>query len=92
MKQSLRQMMTCRWSASRIQRYLDADPSAPLTPHEVEKLEAHLTTCEKCTQTAAEHRALHRALSLWPGKPIPDEDAVARLRAVARRIAEQVDE
>ncbi len=89
MKQSMRQMMTCHWSARRIQRYLDADPAAPLAPGEVTRLEAHLAVCEKCTQTAAEHTALHRALSLWPGRPIPDRDAVARLQAFVRHIPDQ---
>lgn len=78
---SLRQMMTCHWSARRIQRYLDADPSAALTPGEVARLESHLAVCEKCTQVAEEHRVLHRALSRWPGRPIPDPEAVSRLRS-----------
>ena len=36
---SLRRMVTCHWSARRIGRYLDHDPSAPLTPAEVKRLE-----------------------------------------------------
>lgn len=86
MMQSVRQMMTCRWSARRIQRYLDADPSALLSPGEVTRLEAHLAVCEKCSQTTAEHRALHRALSRWAA-PLPDTDAVHRLRDYARDMA-----
>ena len=82
MTQSLRQMITCHWSARRIQRYLDADPAAPLTPAEIARLEAHLATCERCTQLSEEHNALRRALSLWPGAPTADEDSVRRLRAV----------
>ena len=35
MSGTVRQMLTCHWSAQRIQRYLDADPAAPLTPGEV---------------------------------------------------------
>jgi anti-sigma factor RsiW len=88
MKQSMRQMLTCHWSARRIQRYLDADPSAPLTLDEVARLEEHLSACEKCSRTAAEHRALHRALSTWPGRPLPDEQSVARVRAFLDRIAD----
>ncbi|MFV0458318.1 MAG: anti-sigma factor family protein [Actinomycetales bacterium] len=80
MKQSLRQMITCHWSARRIQRYLDADPSAALTPGEVARIEAHLAECERCTQLSAEHRALHRALSVWPGAPTPDEQEIQRVR------------
>lgn len=80
MKQSVRQMIECHWSARRIQRYLDADPSAPLTPDEVVRLEGHLATCEKCTQVTEEHRALRRALSIWPGAAEPDIESVRRLR------------
>lgn len=81
MKQSLRQMITCHWSARHIQRYLDADPAAPLTPSEVARLEAHLAECEKCTQVTEEHRMLHRALALWPGAVRPDERSVERVRS-----------
>lgn len=81
MKQSVRQMITCYWSARRIQRYLDADPSAPLTPGEIARIEGHLAICERCTQSAEEHRALRRALSLLPGVPTPDAGSVDRLRA-----------
>ncbi|MEO5983347.1 MAG: zf-HC2 domain-containing protein [Pedococcus sp.] len=77
---SLRRMVTCHWTARHIERYLDADPAAPLTPEEVSRLESHLAICARCTQVAGEHRALHRALSLWPGRPIPDPATVERLR------------
>lgn len=89
MKQSLRQMITCLWSARRIQRYLDADPSAPLTPGEVSRLEAHVAMCEKCTQVTEEHRALRRALSMLPGAPATDEESVARVRAFLHDLTEE---
>lgn len=88
MTRSLPEMMACRWSARRIQRYLDADPAVLLAPGEVARLEGHLAVCEKCTQTAAEHRALHSALSRW-STPIPDPGAVERLRAYVRTIPDQ---
>lgn len=81
MRQSLMQMVTCRWSARRIQRYLDADPVAHLTPGEVARIEAHLAICEKCTQTAAEHRALHTALARLWGEDGLDPASTGRLRA-----------
>lgn len=77
---TVRQMLTCHWSARRIQRYLDADPAARLTPGEVARLEEHLETCERCTQVANEHRALHRALSLWSGGTEVDPGSVDRAR------------
>ncbi len=77
---TLHQMLTCHWSARRIQRYLDADPAARLTPGEISRLEGHLATCEKCTQVVTEHRALHRALSLWSGGTGVDPRSVDRVR------------
>lgn len=77
---TLKLMLTCHWSARRIQRFLDADPSAPLSPGEVTRLEAHLATCEKCNGVVIEHRALHRALSLWSGRAKVDPASVGRLQ------------
>jgi hypothetical protein len=46
MMSAIATMLTCHWSARRIQRYLDSDPATPLEPGEVRRLEAHLATCE----------------------------------------------
>lgn len=86
---TLRQMVTCHWSARRIQRYLDADPAAPLTPGEISRLEGHLATCEKCTDVVAEHRALHRALSLWSSVTAVDPRSVDRLRDFVSTISDE---
>ena len=77
---AIREMLTCHWAARRIQRYLDSDPSAPLTPDDVARLEAHLSTCEKCSGLLAENRALQRSLSLWSGGAV-DQRAVDRLHS-----------
>lgn len=79
-------MLTCHWSARRIQRYLDADPSAPLEPDEVRRLEQHLATCQRCSAEAQEHRGMRRALALWSQRRGPDPAAVARLRLAAERL------
>lgn len=89
MKQSLMQMITCHWSGRHMQRYLDADPAALLTTDEVARIEAHLAICDKCTQLAAEHRALHGALSRLIGAPGTDEESVARLRDFLSDITEE---
>jgi len=86
---TLRQMVTCHWSARRIQRYLDADPAAPLTPGEVWRLERHLSTCDKCTQLVAEHRALHRALSLWSSGTAVDPRSVQHVRDFLSTISDE---
>ena len=84
----LRQMLTCHWSGRRIERYLDADPSAPLTPAEVARLEAHLASCERCAKLAGQHHALHRALSLWSGPAYIDPAAVNRVRTFLDELTE----
>lgn len=83
---SLRRMITCHWSARRIGRYLDNDPSAPLTPTEVKRLEGHLAVCEMCSGVRNEHQALRRALSRWSQQRLPDEAALARLHDTLERI------
>lgn len=80
MIRSLRAMLRCRWAARRIQRYLDADPSAPLSAREIARLEAHLEVCAVCSSLTAQHRTLHRALSLLPGASAPEPDALERLQ------------
>lgn len=79
---TMRTMLTCHWTARRIQRYLDADPSAPLSPGEVTRLEQHVATCARCQEVARQHRVLHRALSWWSGGAGTDPAAVERLRTV----------
>ena len=84
----LARLVTCHWSARRVQRYLDADPSAPLEPAEVRRLEAHLAACEKCTRVAEDYRHLDTALSRWAARRMPDPRSVARLHAVVDRIVD----
>ena len=89
---SIRMMLTCHWSARRIQRYLDHGPSAALAPAEVRRLEAQLAICEKCTWVAAEHQALNRALSRWSGQQPPDPQSLARLHEAMDRLVNQEDQ
>ncbi len=79
-------MLTCHWSARRIQRYLDADPAALLQPGEAQRLEAHLATCEKCAAAAAEYRGLRRALARWSQRRMPDPAVTARVQLAAQRL------
>ena len=81
-------MLTCHWSARRIQRYLDADPSARLDPAEVRRLEAHLAQCDKCATLVSDYRHLNRALARWSGQRLPDRAAVERMHAVVGRLVE----
>lgn len=79
-------MLTCHWSARRIQRYLDADPAAVLDPVEVQRLEAHLARCEKCAAAAQEYRGVRRALLGWSRRLGLDPAITARARIAAERL------
>lgn len=87
MIRGLRMMLTCHWSARRIQRYLDSDPAALLDPGEVRRLEAHLAECDKCSAAAAEYREIDTALSRWALRWMPDPDSVTRMHRVIDRLA-----
>ncbi len=91
MIRSLRAMLECRWAGRRIQRYLDADPSAALTPGEIARIEAHLQVCADCASLTAQHRVLHRALSLLPGAPAPEPAVLERLQQFVTDITADVD-
>jgi anti-sigma factor RsiW len=86
---SLRRMVTCHWSARRIGRYLDNDPSAPLPPDQKRRLEEHLAVCRRCAGVTAEHRALNRALSRWSQQRLPDAAAMARMHEALERITRE---
>ncbi len=86
MMPSLSTMLTCHWSARRIQRYLDADPAALLEQGESQRLEAHLATCEKCAAAAEEYRGVRRALARWSQRRMPDPAITARVRLGAERL------
>lgn len=85
---TIARLLTCHWSARRVQRYLDADPSAALEPAEVRRLEAHLATCDRCTALAEDYRQLNTALGRWAARRMPEHRAVARLRAMVDEIVE----
>lgn len=86
MMSSLTTMLTCRWSARRIQRYLDADPSALLEPADVHRLEKHLATCERCAAAVGEFRGVRRALAGWSNRRRLDQSMAARVRLGAERL------
>jgi anti-sigma factor RsiW len=86
---TLRRMVTCRWSARRIGRYLDNDPSAPLPPAQKRRLEEHLAICQRCADVTAEHRALNRALARWSRQRLPDAATTARMHEALERITRE---
>lgn len=83
----VRTIVDCRRASSRLERYLDADPSAPLPAGERARLAAHLATCERCSRKADGHRVLRASLRGLGRRRGPDADAVARLTDLVRTIA-----
>lgn len=91
MRPGIGAMLTCRWAARRIQWYVDADPSSPLTADEERRLAAHLAICARCAELAASHRWLRATLGDTARRPQPDPASVARLRERAERIRSGAD-
>lgn len=89
MMTSLRTMLTCRWAARRVQRYLDSDPAAPLDAAEAYRLQAHLAECARCTRRVEEYQVLARALRDWSAQHAPDPARVMRLHEQAERLITQ---
>jgi anti-sigma factor RsiW len=83
---AIKTMLTCRWAARHIHSYLDADPSAPLAPQEVRRLEAHLATCQRCAAAAEDFRQVQWALARWSECRVVDPASVSRVRAVAAQL------
>lgn len=85
---TLRMVLTCRWSARRLQRCLDDDQAAPPRFRELRRLEAHLADCEKCRSAAGEYRMIGSALAQWAARTLPDQHAVERMHCVVDRLVE----
>ncbi len=86
MMTNLRAMLTCRWAARRVQRYLDNDPAAPLDPTEETRLQAHLAECARCSGRVREYQALGQELRRWSTRRAPDPTVVARLHEQAEHL------
>ncbi|ORI24323.1 zf-HC2 domain-containing protein [Rhodococcus sp. 1168] len=86
MMKTARMMLTCHWSARRLQRYLDADPAAHLDPSEVRRLEAHLAVCARCRAAEDEFRQIDGALARWTVRTMPDATSVEHARKFVDRL------
>ena len=82
MIRTVRSMLSCHFTARRLNRYLDADPAAPLSAAEVRRLEAHLAECERCAGLVADFRALRGALRGAARRLGPQPERVERMRRV----------
>lgn len=87
----MRTLMECWLAASRVERYLDADPSASLGEGERQRLVAHLAVCDRCSRAAARHQVLRASLRRLGDHHHPDDAAVARLQHLVHTIATDED-
>ncbi|MBI1352353.1 MAG: zf-HC2 domain-containing protein [Actinomycetales bacterium] len=78
-------MRECRRTARNLQRFLDRDPSAPLSEDDRRRVEAHLKECEKCRTLSEEFQALHSSLSDLGSTLAPSDEAVDRVKAALDR-------
>ncbi len=82
---SIAQMWECRRTARNLQRFLDRDPSAPLSDEDRRRVEIHLQECEKCATLSAEYRILHQWLDRLGESMEPAPEAVQRVRLALDR-------
>ncbi len=86
---ALGRMLSCHFTAKRLQRYLDADPAAPLEPAEARRLEAHLAECDRCSSAAADFRSMRWAMLRLSRLVGPDPAAVQRLHRAVDQLLEE---
>ena len=76
-------LTTCWWAARRLDRYLDADPSGPLSPTEVARVERHAAACRRCAAELAGRREVREVLREHGRRRVVDPAALHRLDALA---------
>lgn len=79
-------LTTCWWAARRLDRYVDADPSARLSGAEAARIEQHAATCRRCARDLAERRSVREALGGLGRRRPTDVATLERLDAVAARL------
>lgn len=77
-------MPECHWIRAHLIRYLDRDPSAPLSAEELTRLESHIAICDKCASISEDYRETSRALSQL--RTNVDQESIARLSASLQKL------
>jgi RNA polymerase sigma factor (sigma-70 family) len=76
-------LTTCWWTARRLDRYLDRDPSALLSSADTARLERHADACRRCARELAGRREVREALRAHDRRRPTDVGALERLDALA---------
>lgn len=79
-------MLRCHWAGARLERYLDRDPSAPLTTADITTLERHLDACARCARKADLQRTLNATLARWAAAQRPSSEVLARAQRHLARL------
>lgn len=79
----------CLQVTRRVNQYLDADPSAPLTEEEIGRIEEHLSACSDCTNVVADLRQIREMLR---EQHRVDEDSLARVQRSWEQYGEKLRE
>ncbi len=82
---SIRQLRECRRTARNLQRFLDRDPSAPLSEEDRRRVQVHLSECEKCATLSSEYQALHTSLQQLGSAMAPEPEVVDRVKEALNR-------
>lgn len=77
-------MPECHWVRAHLIRYLDRDPSAPLSNEELARLESHIAICDKCISISEEYRETSQALSQF--RTQVDKEAIERLSSSLKKL------
>ncbi len=79
-------MTTCWWAARRLDRYIDADPSAMLDAAEAQRLERHAATCRRCAADLAERQRVQESLRGFGARRLTEPASLERLDAIAAEL------
>lgn len=77
-------MPECHWVRAHLIRYIDRDPSAPLSDEELDRLQTHIAICDKCATISDEYRETSKALSQLRTRV--DQESIARLSESLKKL------
>jgi anti-sigma factor RsiW len=83
---SIGQILECRRTARNLQRFLDRDPSMPLSEDDRVRVQLHLAECEKCAAISEEYQMLHRSLKHLSTTMEPPPESIERVRVAVHKV------
>ncbi len=84
--------LRCKWTARRLQQYIDMDPAAELSAKEIAQVRNHLAECEKCSVSVADYKKISKTLRWFGDNNSPDETTINRLKLKLNQIAQPTKE